>query len=308
VLIAEKQAVVDAAVASSKESPLAENSKFKADMDALGEQGFASFWADSKGIAAAAGSRIPESQRSAMPEGSMAAALRFDSQYVELKGIAHGDKSIKVNAAGAGEHIAKLPDSTAGAIALSDGANLVDTMWKQLEKSGTGMNLPEMARKFTSEYGLALPGDLKPLLGKNLALAIDKGSSEGPKIAARIETDPAQAEQVVDKVTNLIRSRTSSNIPIQKAKDDKTLVIATDQAYADAVLKGGNLGQTESFKQAVPDTSGAVMVGYVDFEALSSLSKRTSSNQDYAALRSAGITSRVSGDGEGEFTLRLVAK
>jgi hypothetical protein len=46
----------------------------------------------------------------------------------------------------------------------------------------------------------------------------------------------------------------------------------------------------------------------VDFEAISSLSKRTSSNQDYAALRSAGISSRVTADGEGEFTVRVVAK
>ena len=307
-LISEEQSIVDAAVADSKETPLSENATFKADMDSLGEQGFASFWADMKGVAAAAGDRLPEAQRAGLPDGSMAAALRFDASHVELKGIAHGDKSIKVNATGAGEHIAKLPDTTAGAIALSDGANLVDTMWTQLQKSGTGANLPELAKKFTSQYGLVIPDDLKHLLGKNVAIAIDKGSSDTPKIAARMETDPAQAEQVVDKVTNLIRSRTSANIPIQKAKDDKTFVIATDQDYADQVLKGGNLGGTESFKQAVPDTSGAVMVGYVDFEAISSLSRRTSSNKDYAALRSAGISSRVKSDGEGEFTLRLVAK
>ncbi|WP_433021944.1 DUF3352 domain-containing protein [Kribbella sp. CA-294648] len=308
VLISEEQSIVDAAVANSKETPLSENATFKADMDSLGEQGFASFWADMKGVAAAAGERLPEAQRNALPSGSMAAALRFDSQYVELKGIAHGDKSVKVNASGAGDHIAKLPDTTAGAIALSDGANLVDTMWTQLQKSAGGANLPEMAKKFGSQYGLTLPDDLKPLLGKNVAIAIDKGSSDSPKIAARMETDPAQAEQVVDKVTNLIRSRTSANIPIRKAKDDKTFVIATDQDYADLVLKGGNLGGTEAFKQAVPDTSGAVMVGYVDFEAISSLSKRTSSNPDYAALRSAGISSRVTDDGEGEFTVRVVAK
>ncbi len=141
VLLSENQAIVDAAVASSKESPLAENAKFKADMDALGEQGFVSFWADSKGLALASGKRLTEEQRSALPAGSMAAALRFDSQHVELKGVAHGDQSIKVNSPNAGDQIAKLPDTTAGAFALSDGANLVDTIWKQLEKSGAGLEL-----------------------------------------------------------------------------------------------------------------------------------------------------------------------
>ena len=67
----------------------------------------------------------------------MAAALRFDSSYVELKGIAHGDQSIKVNSADAADLITKLPDTTAGAIAVSGGENLVDTMWKQIEKAPT---------------------------------------------------------------------------------------------------------------------------------------------------------------------------
>lgn len=220
----------------------------------------------------------------------------------------HGDQSIKVNASDAGDLIGKLPDTTAGAVALSDGANLVGTIWTQLEKSSSGLNLGELTKQFTAETGLVLPDDLKPLLGKNLAIAVDKETSNGPKIAARMETDPGKAEAVVDKVNNLIRTRSSVNIPIEKAKDGDTLVIATDKAYADQVLQGGNLGQTESFKQAVPDSSGAVMVGYVDFEAVKSLSDRVSSNKDYDALRSAYYSIRVTGDGEADFTLRVVAK
>ncbi|NEA36779.1 DUF3352 domain-containing protein [Streptomyces sp. SID13031] len=307
VLIADEQSVLDAAVAGGKESSLAENATFKADMDALGEQGFVSLWADMKGLAALAPTE-GLAGKTTLPQGSAAAALRFDAQYVELKGIARGDKSIKVNSANAGDQIAKLPDSTAGALTLSDGANLVDTIWKQLEKSGSDLNLPELTKDFTDEYGLVLPDDLKPLLGKNLSIAVDKDSSNGPKIAARIETDPAKAEAVVDKVTELITTRATLDIPIKKAKDDKHLVIATDQDYADQVLKGGNLGQSESFKQAVPDMSGAVMVGYVDFAAIASLDEEISSDKDFAALRSAGLTSRITGDGQGEFTLRVVAK
>ncbi|MDX6279316.1 MAG: hypothetical protein QOH03_387, partial [Kribbellaceae bacterium] len=251
VLLSKDQATVDAAVATSKDSPLSGNATFKADMDALGEQGFVSMWADMKGLAALAPKEI--ASQTALPEGSAAAALRFDSQYVELKGIARGDKSLKIDSANAGDQIAKLPDTTAAALTLSDGANLVDTVWKQLEKSGAGLNLPELTKGFTQEYGLVLPDDLKPLLGKNLSIAVDKDSSNGPKIAARIETDPAKAEAVVDKVTDLIQSHSPmGEIPIKKAKDDKTFVIATDQAYADQVLKGGNLGQSESFKAAVP--------------------------------------------------------
>ena len=76
-------------------------------------------------------------------DASMAAALRFDSQYVELKGVAQGDQSIKVNAADAGDLIGQLPDSTAGAIAISGGESLIDTMWQQMGKAANG-NLEQL--------------------------------------------------------------------------------------------------------------------------------------------------------------------
>jgi hypothetical protein len=309
-ILADNQGKVDSAVAASKDNPLQNNKKFDTDMSALGEQGFASFWADTKAIGELSGSKLTVEQRAALPEGSAAAALRFDSQYVELKGVVHGDKTLKAGKAHAGDIISTLPDSTAGALALSDGETLISTIWEQLDKSmsGTGMKLDDLTKNFTEQYGLTLPDDLKPLLGKNLAVVVDKDSSDTPKIAARMETDPGKAEQVVDKVTGLIRSRTAANVPIEKAKDGDTLVVATDQAYAEQVLKGGSLGQTENFKQAVPDTKGAVMLGYVDFGAAGSFAGQFTDNKDLAALRSAGYVIRVTGDGEADFTLRVVAK
>ena len=200
-----------------------------------------------------------------------------------------------------------MPDTTAGAIAVSGGENLVDTMWKQLEKASNS-NIQEMTKEITEETGLSLPDDLKSLLGKNLAVAIDKNADEGPKIAARMETDPAKAEPVVQKLTTLLRQESSANIPIETAKDDDSLVVATDKSYAEEVLKGGNLGGTENFKQALPDTKGAVTIGFLDFEAAGSLSKKFSSDKDLAALRAGGYVVRSTGDGKAEFSLRVVAK
>ncbi|MFI7060777.1 DUF3352 domain-containing protein [Kribbella sp. NPDC050124] len=306
VLLADDQATVDQAVAASKDNPLEKNAKFSADMDALGEQGFASVWADMKGIADISG-KVGSEQLAGISDASMAAALRFDSSYVELKGVAHGDQSVKVDGADAGELIGQLPDTTAGAIAISGGENLVDTMWKQVEKASNG-NVQQLVDAFQDETGLTLPGDLKSLLGKNLAVAIDKEAGDGPKIAARMETDPAKAEPVVEKLTDLLRRKANGNIPIETAKDEGSLVVATDQSYADQVLKGGNLGGTDTFKQALPDTKGAVTIGYIDFEAAGSLSREFSSNKDLAALRSGGYVVRSTGDGKAEFSLRVVAK
>lgn len=311
-MIAEDQAKVDSAVAVSKDNPLESNEKFSDDLSDLGEQGFASFWADTRAAAELAGDKLTDQQRAALPVGSAAAVLRFDSQYVELKAVMHGGgQTLTPTTTGAGDVVATLPDSTAAALAISDGESLVGTIWDQLQKSlaGSGIKLGEVTKDFSEEYGIALPDDLKPLLGKSLALAVDKeDGGDLPKIAARIETDPAKAEAVVDKVTALVASQTGADVPIEKAKDGDTLVLATDKGYADKVLKGGNLGQTDNFRQAVPDTKGALMLGYVDFEATRSLSPDFSSNKDLAVLRSAGYVARVTSDAEADLTLRLVAK
>ena len=140
----------------------------------------------------------------------------------------------------------------------------------EADQKASNSNIQELTEAVKEETGLTLPIGLKSLLGKNLAVSIDKDACNGPKIAARMETDPAKAEPVVEKLTTLLRKQSSANIPIETAKDDDSLVVATDQSYAEQVLKGGNLGGTDNFKQALPDTKGAVMIGYIDFEAAGS--------------------------------------
>ena len=49
-------------------------------------------------------------------------------------------------------------------------------------------------------------------------------------------------------------------------------------------------------------------LGYVDFPAVKGLARDMGEDRDYNALRSAGISSRITGDGEAEFTLRVVVK
>lgn len=305
-ILGDDQATVDAAVATAKDNPLSKNAKFSADMDKLGEQGFISGWADAKGLASISG-KVESSQIAGLGDATAAVALRFDASYVELKGIAHGDKSVKVSSADAADLVTKLPETTAGAIAISGGETLIDTAWAQVQKAG-GENLQPMIDEIAEETGLKLPDDLKSLAGKNLSVSIDKDTADGPKIAARMETDPAKAEPVVQKLTTLLRERSSANIPIESAKDGDTLVVSTSKDYAEQVLKDGTLGQTENFKQALPDTKGAVMIGYVDFEAAGSVSDRFADDKNLAALRSAGVVTRSTGDGEAEVTLRVVAK
>ncbi|MEU8223147.1 DUF3352 domain-containing protein [Kribbella sp. NPDC048915] len=304
-ILGEDQQIVDNAVATAKNNPLSKNAKFAADMDKLGEQGFISGWVDGKALASIT-DKVDSGQIARLGDATGAVALRFDASYVELKGVGHGDQSVKVGAADAADVVTKLPETTAAAIAISGGETLVDTIWAQVQKAG-GENFQQMVGELADATGLKLPEDLKTLVGKNLSVSIDKDMASGPKIAARMETDPAKAEQVVQKVKTLLREREDANIPLETAKDGDTLVVSTTQEYAEQVLKDGTLGATENFKQALPDTKGAVMIGYVDFEGLSALSSRFK-DENVAALRSAGIVTRSTGDGEAEVTVRVVAK
>jgi Protein of unknown function (DUF3352) len=311
VVLAEDQGKADSAVAEAKKSPLTANDTFAKDMDDLGEQGVASFWMDTKGLTELAGSELSEEQRKMLPTGSVAGVLRFDASYVELKGVVHGDKSVKAGAAKADEVVTTLPDSTAAAVGFSDGESYVDKVWEAVQKSGSssGVDINEMARKFGEQYGLKIPDDLKTLLGKNFVLTVDKAQDQDePRVAAKMKTDPAKAEQVVDKLVNIARTQGNVDLPVAKAKDGDTLVVATSQEYADSVLKGGRLGDSEAFKQAIPNAKGAVMLGYVDFPAVKAMARSVRDDRDYNALRSAGIASRITGDGEAEFTLRVVAR
>jgi hypothetical protein len=306
-ILGDDQATVDAAVATAKDNPLTKNAKFKADMDKLGEQGFVSGWADVKAIASMSG-KVDSNQLAGLGDATAAVALRFDPSYVELKAVGHGDSNVKVNSADAADLVSKLPDSTAGALAISGGDTIIDTAWKQVQKAG-GENIQPMIDRIAEQTGLKLPDDLKTLAGKNIAAAIDKDTENGPKVAIRMQTDPAKAEPVLQKLVQLMNhGEDSGRIPVKTAKSGDTLVAATSQDYADEVLKGGNLGSTDGFKQALPDTKGAMMIGYVDFAAASAFSDEIGDSKDLAALKSAGFVTRSTGDGEAEFTMRVVAK
>ncbi|WP_405057886.1 DUF3352 domain-containing protein [Kribbella sp. NBC_01505] len=305
-IVSETQAEVDAAVTATKSAPLADNAKYKADLEKLGEPGFATLWADFAGIAKLAGDKAPV-KLGPIGEGSMAAALRFDAQYVELKGIVRSDQEIVAKATDASELVTKLPDTTAAAISVSGVDSSIDNVWKTLEKSG---EMGELVQGFAEQTGLKLPDDLKNLLGKNLSVVVDKDSAAGPKIAARLETDPAKAEPVLEKLTTLLQQRSPVQVPLETAKDGDTLVVSTDKEYAAKVLQGGNLGASESFKLALPDVSGATGIAYVDFDGANGImeSLGQKSSADIKALRSAGMVARNTGNFEGEFTLRVVAK
>ncbi|MET0819451.1 MAG: DUF3352 domain-containing protein [Aeromicrobium sp.] len=134
-LIAPTQAEVDKAVAATDKATLGDNKTFSNDVDALGDQGIASAWADLKSLA-----DLPEAKEALGPQlgelvkaGSVATTLRADGDAIEvavLGGMSPTKGDGKVAALG------KLPSDTVAALSVS----------------GAGKQVAEGFESFLSEF------------------------------------------------------------------------------------------------------------------------------------------------------------
>jgi len=73
------------------------------------------------------------------------------------------------------------------------------------------------------------------------------------------------------------------------------LVLATDNAYAAAVVAGGDLGSTAQFKAAVGDVSQAHFAAYVDLSKFTSILAATK-EKAFSGLKALGVVERQDGD------------
>jgi hypothetical protein len=299
---------------------LSQNATFSGDMAALGEQGVATTWwnvgpiAKELSSALLFGVRAPDAPQDL--QGRVAAALRFDPGYAEIAGIARGFSGAAQSIQpvdGDLSELAALPDDTLAAVHVSGGEQLLDQAWPQLEKqlndvaSSSGMDDP--LGEIEDELGLALPDDLKVLLGSSFTLALpdQEFGSDVPAIGAKVVTSDAQrAEEVVSTVED---ASGAAGI-LTKSVDGDQLYVATTPDYVDRLKSGGNLGDTDGFKAALGDAADADYAVYVNLDRLEKLYLEEADGEARAALeamRAIGISSTVTGQGEAAFAFRIVA-
>jgi len=310
----------DATLAAIDKGTLSQNATFSGDMAALGEQGVATTWwnvgpiAKELSSALLFGVRAPDAPQDL--QGRVAAALRFDPGYAEIAGIARGFSGAAQSIQpvdGDLSELAALPDDTLAAVHVSGGEQLLDQAWPQLEKqlndvaSSSGMDDP--LGEIEDELGLALPDDLKVLLGSSFTLALpdQEFGSDVPAIGAKVVTSDAQrAEEVVSTVED---ASGAAGI-LTKSVDGDQLYVATTPDYVDRLKSGGNLGDTDGFKAALGDAADADYAVYVNLDRLEKLYLEEADGEARAALeamRAIGISSTVTGQGEAAFAFRIVA-
>ncbi len=301
----------DATLAAAAKSTLAQNATFKDDMAALGEQGVLSAWFD-------LGSGLKEVQNlSAMgapvgadAKGRLAAALRFDPDYVELAGVVRGATGAK-SVSGNGTELANLPDDTAAALHVSGADKALDTTWPQIEKQlqtlGQAEGESDMLGQIEQGLGVRFPDDLKVLLGSSFTLALPQQdfSSDTPVVGGKIvSSDPKRAEELLDQLDQL-----AGGGLLTHSADGNKVYVATQPDYAAKLKAGGKLGESDAFKTALGDVTTSNLALFVDLDKLEKLYLGDVDPDQKAfveALRSLGLNAKTTGDGEASFSLRVV--
>ncbi|GAB3144686.1 DUF3352 domain-containing protein [Microbispora hainanensis] len=307
-VIATSQKLADEYV---KAAPLSGDPHFAADLGALGEQGVLSFWMDVEKVAGAGWSEVAATPVLEQIKGMrFAGALRFSGDYAELAGITRGGTAVQ----GRPEpvSIGELPASTVAAASVSGLGDLLREQWPSIEQAASdsgGASVRQALDQARAQYGLSLPDDLATLLGRTFTLALDEQDLDGalPRIGAVVTTDTAKARDVVDRLRGHLNGMERS-ADIATAEGDGRFVIASTQEYADALNGGGTLGESETFRLAVPDAANATYAVYADLDRLEKLYLRALNDQERAdaeKLRAVGLSGTHGEDGS-TFTLRVV--
>ncbi|MDN5789520.1 MAG: DUF3352 domain-containing protein [Micrococcales bacterium] len=305
----------DATMAAIDKSTLADSADFSGDMSALGEQGIASAWFDGepalKDMANLGGSSLGGQQLPTGVKGRVAMALRFDPASIELAGIARGVDGIKASSTN-GDELTSLPDDTVAAVQVSGADQLIDAAWPQLvglaDEQAAKQGQGDLIQRIEQQLDITLPDDLKVLFGTSLTMALpdqDFGGSV-PTFGAKVVTsDVTRAKDLLTRIEDASGGQVMLNTKV----DGNTLAVATTPDYADTLVSGGSLGDTDGFKAALGDVSHTNVGVYVDLDRLEKLYINAVPSDQRAfveALKALGLTSSSTADGEQAFSMRLV--
>lgn len=310
---------------------LAEDETFQSDIEALGDEGVLSFWFDAAALspymdeARAEGADplgsvtgtnpsafLTGGQLDEFGQGRVAAAVRFDEDHVEMHGVARG-VPVELEDTDTAQLVLDLPEDTAVAAGLEHGDQLVAAAYEQLRTQ-----LPEEFAEMESEAsaeGWTLPDDIQTLVGQSLAFSVgpdilDTGSMEDMSevpVAYRVQTDTGAANELIDRIL----AEAGGGEVLVRREDDGVLTLGLDQAYVDTVASGGSLGGVSTFQSAVPNAEDADGIFYLDLNAFEDEYlpeiEDTDARASVEKVAALGISSRWVGDGNAEFTLRVVA-
>ena len=204
-----------------------------------------------------------------------AGVLRFDDGAFELEFAADSKvagNSLLDSDAG-GDTISTLPGDTAVAM----GVGFTEGWFRDLLEVyapylGGGEDLDTLLDDIQTETGLTLPGDIETIFGDSAALAVSSDfdpesffeSSDGSDIpvALKVDGDPDEIEAVLEKLREQLPS--DETVVFGTDSEGDTVVIGPNEAYRKEVLKDGDLGDNDVFKDVVQEVDNASVVFFVN--------------------------------------------
>lgn len=306
---AQDAATAKKAVAHAAKSPLSAAADYTKDLDALGDRGIARWWMD----LSKTGDAVPSSGLTGLsafkPElkGRLAFALRFDGPTLALTGNVVGSSSPRLSGSAS---VDDLPSDTLAAYGVGGADSLIgngyDLVRAAVAKQNGTADLDAQLQQLQQDYGISVPKDIQRAVGPRVAVLFGGLTDGTPKVAVRLSGDRG----VIDRLAAAVQE--SGGPPIAKAAAGSDTVLASSQAYADAVTRGRGLGSQKAFTDAVPASKDAQAVLYVNVAGvLGQLSDQmgltAEARANLAPLASFGMSLRQDGD-RLAYEMRLTTK
>ena len=306
VLLGESQDLVDRVAADAADAPLSEDDDFTHWTGVTGDAGIATVY-----VAPEAGALLaeeadslfgygltevpPESLEALEDFGGMVATVRFDDGSLELEAAGDaGDRQGALSGGdGAEDLVGSLPDDTAFAVGvgLAEGwfGDLLDEELLEMLEAETGLELPEDAETLAGEAAaLAVGGDFDP------DGFFDSADGSGVPVGLKVRGDADAIEDVLDRL------QAGAEPVFDSDSDGDLVVVGPDADYREQLLEEGGLGNTELFRDAVPDADDAVAIVFVSFDAGEWLDHLAESDEEAAAnlrpLSALGLSGWLDGD------------
>jgi hypothetical protein len=322
--ISDTEAHLDAVTGGLAQGTLADDSAFRRDVDALGDAGVISGWADFSRLSALTqrlgtglagggllgGGLLGVSGVGAVPGAAskqrVALTARFTGGNAELVARTFGGTPPALPA-DAGAAASALPRDTAAALAVSGGGATVAGQWKSLRQR-LGAAADDDVAAAEEGTGLRLPEDLIALLGRRIAVAVGaaSGGAGGPVVGVRGASDDPGLGAALDR---LLQLTDRSGLPLERRDVPGGYVLATSRQEAQALSEGGDLGSSGAFRDAVPAADKAFAVVYVDVDHMAGYAAMAGAQTARAisALRAVGLSATATDDGA-ELTVRVTTK
>ena len=248
----------------------------------------------------------------------LAMTVRFNDGALEVA-AAGGTSSQTTDMLGDGgiETMTDLPDDTAAAFSFSLGDGWVEKMLDQFS-SMSGMSTDQMVSEVESETGMTLPEDLQTLLGDSATLALSSSfspqdfvnSADGSDVPVGmlVHGDADAIGSVLDKIS--AKDPSAGTVMGHEASGDD-VAIGPNPDYRAELLKDGSLGDSDAFKNLIPEADKSSVALFVNFDAGNWLSNLADGDAEAKAnldpLQGLGMSSWVDGD-TSHFLLRLTTE